>query len=48
MGNTNSQFRCGISSPVGWYCKRRIHFDGPCALMPRWWNIKGRLNYARR
>ena len=26
--------------PLGWRCTR-THIDGPCALVPRWWNLWG-------
>lgn len=26
--------------PIGWKCIRGEH-NGPCALVPRWWNLKG-------
>lgn len=26
----------------GWYCTRKSPHNGPCALVPRWWNIKWR------
>jgi hypothetical protein len=26
----------------GWYCRRGLHVDGPCALVPRWWNLHAR------
>lgn len=26
----------------GWYCTRTRH-TGPCALVPRWWNLRARL-----
>lgn len=27
--------------PTGWRCIR-IHIDGPCAGLPRWWNLPAR------
>lgn len=33
--------RCAfVVQPRGWYCKRNAH-NGPCALVARWWNLKG-------
>ncbi len=29
----------------GWRCTRRIFHDGPCALVPKWWNLKARWQY---
>lgn len=31
----------------GWYCTRGLHLDGPCALLPRWWNLPGRWHGRR-
>lgn len=46
----DTRYRCRRYSlaPVGWYCKRPVHIDGPCALVPKWWNIPGRLAYRAR
>lgn len=29
----------------GWKCIRGSHALGPCALVPRWWNLWGMLWY---
>lgn len=28
--------------PRGWHCTRFVHYSGPCALVPKWWNLKAR------
>lgn len=32
---------------LGWRCKLPAHTEGPCALLPQWWNIKGLLQHMR-
>lgn len=34
---------CTRNVKVGWYCRRNAHADGPCALVPRWWNLAEHL-----
>jgi hypothetical protein len=36
------QRRCDIRFKPGWWCGRNEHSTGPCALQPRWWNLRGR------
>lgn len=33
---------CHINMRKGWRCTRGHHSEGPCALVPRWWNIRDR------
>lgn len=33
---------CDRNMKRGWRCTRSHHDDGPCALVPRWWNLAGR------
>lgn len=33
---------CTRQQRPGWHCVRGIHLDGPCALIPRWWNLRAR------
>lgn len=28
-------------APRGWKCKLASTHDGPCAPLPRWWNLRG-------
>lgn len=37
--------RCTRKHPVGWFCKRYEHYSGPCALVPKWWNLKARIRF---
>ena len=34
--------RCVERHPFGWYCTRWgfLHHEGPCALRPRFWNVR--------
>lgn len=32
---------CEINFKRGWFCTRGVHATGPCALVPKWWNISG-------
>jgi len=41
-------WRCKIHSKFGWYCRRPVHFDGPCALVPTWWNVVEHVRSLRR
>lgn len=34
---------CFIRKPHGWRCTRGWHVIGPCAVVPRWWNLRGRI-----
>lgn len=39
----NSRTKCFRNNYYfGWRCTRGIHFDNPCALVPKWWNVNGR------
>ena len=29
---------CVYGMKRGWWCRRERWHDGPCALLPRWWN----------
>ena len=35
-----NMMQCRINAFPGWRCKRRLHLEGPCALVPKWWNLK--------
>lgn len=39
---------CNYRFKRGWYCTRRRNHAGPCALHPKWWNLKGRYFVWRR
>lgn len=39
--------RCGRQMKTGWWCKRVPFHTGPCALIPRWWNIPGRFLHIK-
>lgn len=43
----HGRFLCIRMWPRGWYCTRGLHLDGPCALLPRWWNLRGRWRWTR-
>lgn len=30
---------------LGWRCIRGAHPAGPCAAVPRWWNLPGVVRY---
>lgn len=30
---------CQKFTKFGWYCRRHPHDYGPCAAVPRWWNV---------
>ena len=35
---------CGLNLARGWKCTRGLHLSGePCALVPKWWNLRGLL-----
>lgn len=34
---------CNYHMKRGWRCLRSRNHDGPCALRPRWWNVRARL-----
>jgi len=36
---------CRIPQPRGWRCRRNFHADGPCASLPRRWNLAARWRY---
>ncbi|MDP5182149.1 hypothetical protein QOZ88_05830 [Blastococcus sp. BMG 814] len=38
---------CARRQRRGWYCARGLHVDGPCALVPRWWNVRARWRWSR-
>ena len=40
--------RCHTFAKRGWYCRREPHMEGPCALVPRWWNLRERLRHVGR
>ena len=42
-----SEPRCQRFTKFGWYCRRRPHATGPCAGVPRWWNMVERLRVLR-
>jgi len=31
----------------GWRCVREVHADGPCALVPKWWNLADKWRYGK-
>lgn len=38
----HGRWYCTRPQPRGWHCARGLHLDGPCALLPRWWNLRAR------
>lgn len=47
-GSHKSFWRCHINAKPGWYCTRPFHLDGPCALVPKWWNLREHLRTVGR
>jgi hypothetical protein len=42
------EVRCKRKQPFGWRCKRPEHLGStPCAVVPRWFNFRARLNLRR-
>ena len=35
-------WQCTRRMRRGWVCRRGLHLDGPCALVPAWWNLRAR------
>jgi hypothetical protein len=33
---------CALGFRRGWRCVRGTHGGGPCALVPKWWNLRAR------
>lgn len=36
---------CKKNMKKGWRCIRTHHDSGPCALVPRWWNLRDKIKY---
>lgn len=32
---------CWVQMPRGWFCIRFGGHPGPCAMRPKWWNLRG-------
>lgn len=43
----NEGWLCARRQRRGWYCARGLHLDGPCALVPYWWNLPARRRWTR-
>jgi hypothetical protein len=39
-GATGGYAACERNWKRGWWCSRTAHHNGPCALRPRWWNLR--------
>ena len=39
--------RCCRNAKRGWYCTRNEHLEGPCALLPKRWNLAAQWKYRR-
>lgn len=40
--------QCSVNMKFGWRCTRPWHFDGPCALVPSWWNLLAKWRFRAR
>lgn len=38
---------CRYNAFKGWRCVREQHDDGPCALVPKWWNLADKRRYRK-
>lgn len=38
---------CRLNGFEGWRCVREAHGAGPCALVPKWWNLASKWRYRK-
>jgi hypothetical protein len=38
---------CRLGGFRGWRCVIGEHVEGPCGLVPKWWNVRDKWRYRR-